>query len=142
MRGAKRTPTHSRIFARRISATQTLSGLNLEEANLKWADLRGARLLNAKLGRANLQGAHLEQADFTGAKDLFEEQFAGGYLFGARLPAAMSIFRGLASIEETFKSLQQVFFRHSAPPSAMWGIFGVGLEVRYNLLPIRGDDYA
>jgi uncharacterized protein YjbI with pentapeptide repeats len=66
---------------------------DLQGASLLQADLRGANLLGAKFQDANLQGAVLE-----GTSGVQSQQFAGANLFGAALPAEVSIGRGLQHI--------------------------------------------
>src|SRR3990172_11470044 len=63
---------------------------DFQGASLLQADLQGANLLGAKLQEANLQGAVLQDA--TG---LQSEQLAGANLFGAVLPAQVSVQKGL-----------------------------------------------
>jgi uncharacterized protein YjbI with pentapeptide repeats len=63
---------------------------DLQGASLLQADLQGANLLGAKLQEANLQGATLQEA--TGLQG---EQLAGANLFGAAMPAQVSVQSGL-----------------------------------------------
>ena len=63
---------------------------DFQGASLLQADLQGANLLGAKLQDANLQGATLEDAS-----GLQGEQLAGANLFGAALPAQVSVQSGL-----------------------------------------------
>jgi uncharacterized protein YjbI with pentapeptide repeats len=63
---------------------------DFQGASLLQADLQGTNLLGAKLQEANLQGATLQEA--TG---LQPEQLAGANLFGAALPAQVSVQTGL-----------------------------------------------
>lgn len=66
---------------------------DFQGASLLQADLRRANLLGTKLQDANLQGANLEEA--TG---LQSEQLAGANLFGAALPAQISVPAGLQHV--------------------------------------------
>ena len=66
---------------------------DFQGAGLLQADLRGANMLGANLRDANLQGATLEDA--TG---LQAEQLSGANLFGAVLPAQVSVQSGLRQI--------------------------------------------
>ena len=66
---------------------------DFQGASLLQADLRGANLLGAKLQDANLQGATLEET--TGLQG---EQLAGANLFGAALPAQLSLPAGLQHV--------------------------------------------
>ena len=73
-----------------------LRGAYLGKANLQGAHLRGANLQGAYLGEANLQKAafgkatlqeaSFHDADFTGARGLLANQFAGANVSGAKLP--------------------------------------------------------
>jgi hypothetical protein len=67
---------------------------DFQGASLLQADLQGANLLGAKFQDANLQGATLEDA--TG---LQSEQLAGANLFGAALPAQVSVARDLRQLQ-------------------------------------------
>jgi uncharacterized protein YjbI with pentapeptide repeats len=71
---------------------------DLQGASLLQADLQGANLLGTKFQDANLQGANLEEA--TG---LQSEQLAGANLFGAALPAAISVLSGLRHVQALAK---------------------------------------
>ena len=59
---------------------------NLQKASLLQANLQGANLLGTKLQEADLQGALLDNA-----VGLQTEQLAGANLFGASLPAEVSV---------------------------------------------------
>jgi uncharacterized protein YjbI with pentapeptide repeats len=67
---------------------------DFQGASLLQANLQGANLLGAKFQDANLQGATLEDA--TG---LQSEQLAGANLFGAALPAQVSVTRDLRQVQ-------------------------------------------
>jgi uncharacterized protein YjbI with pentapeptide repeats len=69
---------------------------NLERASLIQANLEGANLLGTRLQEADLQGAILDKA--TG---LQEEQLAGANLFGATLPADVSVVEALKEVAKT-----------------------------------------
>jgi uncharacterized protein YjbI with pentapeptide repeats len=69
---------------------------NLERASLIQANLEGANLLGTRFQEADLQGAVLDKA--TG---LQEEQLAGANLFGATLPADVSVFEALKDVAKT-----------------------------------------
>ena len=69
---------------------------NFERASLIQASLEGANLLGARFQEADLQGAVLDKA--TG---LQEEQLAGANLFGATLPADVSVFKALKDVART-----------------------------------------
>ncbi|HEY4579725.1 MAG TPA: pentapeptide repeat-containing protein [Candidatus Acidoferrales bacterium] len=66
---------------------------DFQGASLLQADLQGANLLGARFQDANLQGANLEEA--TGLQG---EQLAGANLFGAALPAHISVPAGLQHV--------------------------------------------
>jgi uncharacterized protein YjbI with pentapeptide repeats len=66
---------------------------DFQGASLMQADLQGANLLGAKFQDANLQGAILEEAS-----GLQGEQLAGANLFGAALPAQLSLGKGLQDL--------------------------------------------
>jgi uncharacterized protein YjbI with pentapeptide repeats len=67
---------------------------DFQGASLLQADLQGANLLGAKFQDANLQGATLEDA-----AGLQSEQLAGANLFGAALPAQVSVARDLRQVQ-------------------------------------------
>jgi len=69
---------------------------NFERASLMQANLEGANLLGTRLQEADLQGAVLDKA--TG---LQEEQLAGANLFGATLPADVSVSEALKGVAKT-----------------------------------------
>ena len=72
---------------------------NLERASLLQANLQGANLLGTRLREADLQRALLENA--TG---LQSEQLAGANLFGATLPADVSVFKALKDVADTART--------------------------------------
>jgi uncharacterized protein YjbI with pentapeptide repeats len=71
---------------------------NFQRASLMQANLEGANLLGTKFQEADLQGAVLDKA--TG---LQEEQLAGANLFGATLPADVSVSDALKEVAKTAK---------------------------------------
>lgn len=72
---------------------------NLEGASLLQANLQGANLLGTRLQGTDLQGALLDNA--TG---LQSEQLAGANLFGAKLPAEVSVVEALNDVASTART--------------------------------------
>jgi uncharacterized protein YjbI with pentapeptide repeats len=81
-----------------------LEGASLEGADLRMADLRQAQLRRAILSRADMTDAKLQNAAFDGTdlsqvKGLTVEQLADTSLIDVILPAHVSNFTGVTSIE-------------------------------------------
>ena len=88
---------------------------DFQGASLLQADLRGANLLGAKFQDANLQGANLEEAS-----GLQSEQLAGANLFGAALPATISVPAGLRHVQALAKLSGGLIVSMSAISALAW----------------------
>jgi uncharacterized protein YjbI with pentapeptide repeats len=80
-----------------------LNRVNLKRADLLLANLQGASLLEADLRDTNLLGCNLQETDLRGATlegatGLLSGQLAGANLFGATLPASISLTETLKQI--------------------------------------------
>jgi uncharacterized protein YjbI with pentapeptide repeats len=77
----------------------------LKGADLLLADLRDASLIQANLQDANLLGTRFQEADLQGAvldnaTGLQTEQLAGANLFGAELPAEVSVYAAVKDVAD------------------------------------------
>jgi uncharacterized protein YjbI with pentapeptide repeats len=148
-------------------AEARLRGADLARAVLRDADLSLASLRNAELSRADLSGANLRRAglrdanlpdaDLTDARGLLASQFGGANVSGAKLPASVAAFDGLANVAEASKSTQNLFtsmlfvcaytwltiagttdaqlLNNAAPPSSKLPILGIDIPlVRFYLV--------
>jgi uncharacterized protein YjbI with pentapeptide repeats len=80
-----------------------LNRVNLRGADLLLANFQGASLLEADLRDANLLGSNLQETDLQGATlegatGLLSGQLAGANLFGATLPASLSLSEAMKQV--------------------------------------------
>lgn len=148
-------------------ASANLRGADLSRATLQDADLSGTNLRTAELSRADLRGAQLRwarlrdanlpDADLTDARGLLAGQIGGANLSGAKMPATLGNFDGLANVTEASKSSQALFtsmlfvcaytwltvagttdaqiLNNAAPPASKLPILGIDIPlVRFYLV--------
>jgi uncharacterized protein YjbI with pentapeptide repeats len=138
-----------------------LRGVDLSRADLRDVDLAGANLAGADLSRADLRGANvrravlrdatLADADLSETRGLLPGQLGGAQLAGAKLPAEILKFEGLANVAEASKSTQSLFttivlvcaytwltiastadaqlLNNAAPPSSRLPILGIDIPL-------------
>jgi uncharacterized protein YjbI with pentapeptide repeats len=142
-------------------ADARLRGADLSRADLREADLSGANLAGADLSRADLRGANvrravlrdanLADADLSEVHGLLPGQLGGAHLAGAKLPADILKFEGLANVAEASKATQNLFttmilvcaytwltiasttdaqlLNNAAPPSSRLPILGIDIPL-------------
>ncbi len=128
-----------------------LRDADLTAANLRSVEMSRADLRNAQLRRALLRDANLPEADLSDAHGLLASQLGGANLSGAKMPATLGNFDGLANVADASKSTQNLFtsmllvcayawltiagttdaqiLNNAAPPSSKLPILGIDIPL-------------